>query len=55
MRREKTNIIIRKKNVLKNKAQAFKTYIQEGPFYVFIVSNRNISRRTVFCFRFQND
>lgn len=55
MRKEKTNIIIRKKNVLKNKVQAFKTYIEEGPFYVFIVSNRNISRRTFFCFRFQND
>ena len=52
--RRKEKIRIKKKNGLKNRVQAFKTQIQEGPFYVCIVGNRGIDRSSVCCFRFEN-
>ena len=52
--RRKEKIRIKKKNGLKNRVQAFKTQIQEGPFYVCIVGNRGIDRSSVCRFRFEN-
>ena len=51
-RKEKDRI--RRNDGYKDRVSAFKMQIQEGPFYVCIVCNRCMYRRSICCFRFEN-